>query len=1061
MSSYLPLSSSPDFSDIEKQVLLYWNQHHFFEKSVEQHNNDHEYVFYDGPPFANGLPHYGHLLTGYIKDADARYRTMIGHKVERRFGWDCHGLPAEMATEKELGISGRIAITDFGIEKFNAHCQQSVLKYTQEWEQYVTRQARWVQFKNSYKTMDKSYMESVMWAFQELYKKGLIYQDVRVMPYSWACETPLSNFETRMDNAYRQRQDKAVTVAFKLQKLESDHPLGSGPVVILAWTTTPWTLPSNLALAVNPTLEYSIIDQDGVAYILSTQALAKYKNELHIDESTAYPTIPGHQLVDLSYLPLFPYFNNHAHAFRILAGDFVTDTDGTGIVHMAPGFGEDDFQLCRQHQIDVVCPVDNAGLFTTEIADFAGRHVFDANDDIIRYLKEHKSWIKTESYLHNYPHCWRTDTPLIYKAVPSWYVKVTAIKDRMVELNHTINWIPGHVRDGLFGKWLENARDWSISRNRFWGTPIPVWLSTDPLHPRIDVYGSIAELERDFGVTIADLHKPFIDQLTRPNPDDPTGKSMMVRVPDVFDCWFESGSMPFAQAHYPFENKEWFDAHFPADFIVEYAAQTRGWFYTLMVLGTALFDKPPFKHCICHGVILDEKGQKLSKRLNNYADPMEIFATHGADALRWLMLSSPVMRGQELLIDKEGRMVRDTLRLSIKPLWNAVHFFTLYANADAIQVQANHPLSTDLMDRYILAKLRDLTNSCRTGLDQYDYPYVTENITQFLDILNNWYIRRSRERFWKATHDRDKESAYETLFTTLHTLCRLLAPLLPLTTEAIFQALQPDESWKGQSVHLSSYPPLYEMGSDHILIQEMDLVREVCNAALSIRHQANRRVRLPLATLTVAGSDALTIKHHEQLIADEVNVKQVVFTSDIAQLATYKLQLHFPILGKRLPHKIKSLIPASKKGEWSLNENGQLLLANEILQPDEYNLVLETSNPETCQPLASQKMVVALDIAITDSLRREGIARDMVRLIQQSRKEAELYITDRIELAISSDNEKIIDAITHYRDFIQEQTLALQCYINVPNLWPTETHRYTQEEVLEDGKVALILRLAS
>lgn len=793
---YKHVDGNPDFADLEQKVLKNWQEINVFQQSVDDRDatnskgENNEFVFYDGPPFANGLPHYGHLLTGYVKDIFARYQTMKGKKVERKFGWDCHGLPAEMGSEKELNVSGRIAIKEYGIGNFNDHCRKSVMKYANEWEDYVDRQARWVDFEGGYKTMDTSYMESVIWAFKQLHNKGLMYESMRVMPYSWACETPLSNFETRMDNSYRERADKAITVGFKLNTAPEGAPQAN-EYRLMAWTTTPWTLPSNLATAVHPELDYACVIKENVCYILGQFATATYAKELGLDDESSYVTIKGAALAGLNYTPLFSYFAEHPNSFVVLAADFVEEGEGTGIVHLAPGFGEDDQVVCADAGIQLLCPVDSGGKFTKQVSDYQGLQVFEANDPIIIKLKEQGDWIKTEQYLHNYPHCWRTDTPLIYKAVPSWYVEVTKFKDRMVELNQEINWIPGHVKDGLFGKWLENARDWSISRNRFWGCPVPVWRSDDPDYPRIDVYGSIEELERDFGVEVKDLHRPFIDTLTRPNPDDPTGKSKMVRVEDVLDCWFESGSMPYAQAHYPFENKEWFENHFPADFIVEYVAQTRGWFYTLMVLSTALFDRPPFLNCICHGVVLAADGQKLSKRLKNYPDPWEVFDEYGSDAMRWYMMSSPIMRGGELLIDKEGKAVRDTLRLVIKPLWNAYNFFILYANSDGIKAEYRTD-SQHVMDRYILSKIKEMVNIVEQSMDAYDTPAACQAIEAFIEVLNNWYIRRNRPRFWKTEKDEDKQAAYDTIYTVLHILCQTASPLLPLVTESIYQGLQPN-----------------------------------------------------------------------------------------------------------------------------------------------------------------------------------------------------------------------------------------------------------------------------
>lgn len=1026
---YPDVKSSVSFPEIEEEVLKYWQENNIFNKSVETRkakigNQNNEFIFYDGPPFANGLPHYGHLLTGFIKDVFARYQTTKGKKVERRFGWDCHGLPAEMGAEKELGFSGRIAISEYGIDKFNNHCRLSVMKYSSDWEKYVNRQARWVDFNNSYKTMDKNYMESVLWAFKELFNKGLIYESMRVMPYSWACETPLSNFETRLDNSYRQRTDKAVTVSFVLTDKPKNAPDGFTEYRILAWTTTPWTLPSNLALAVNSDFNYVFVPKGDICYIIASFALNHYAKELNIENGNIdFKTVKGKELAGLKYTPIFDYFKNHPNSFRILTGDFVVEGDGTGVVHMAPGFGEDDQILCQQEGIELVCPVDNAGKFTAEISDFAGMQVFEANDPIIIKLKNQGNWLKTEQYIHNYPHCWRTDTPLIYKAVPSWYVKVTEFKDRMVGLNQQINWIPGNVKDGLFGKWLENARDWSISRNRFWGTPIPVWRSNDPKYPRIDVYGSCEELEKDFGVKIEDLHKPFIDGLTRPNPDDPTGKSMMIRVEDVFDCWFESGSMPYGQAHYPFENKEWFENHFPADFIVEYSAQTRGWFYTLMVLSTALFDRPPFLNCICHGVILDSTGQKLSKRLNNYADPLELFDKYGSDALRVTMLSSNVVKGQELLIDKDGKMVFDSLRLFIKPIWNAYHFFCLYANLDGIKAKYDI-LSSNILDRYILSKLKIAVGRIENSMDQFDTVEAYTAITDFFEVLNNWYIRRSRSRFWKAEQDEDKLSAYNTLYTCLEVMTKAMSSLLPLISENIYRSLT-----SGLSVHLEDFPNVDRIKIEENLVKAMDQVLDICNAALFIRSEENIRIRQPLSKLLVhlEGIDEGTydnyIKHFEDLIKDEVNIKSIIYQEDVKEYADLKLSINFPLLGKRLPEKMKEIIAATKSGNW--HEAGKKLFVSGIeLLSEEYTLVMESKKGiKGVKALSNSIGLVKLDLEITKDLEEEGIARDLVRFIQQTRKEAGFEVSDRIKLNVKSDFD-LGTVLVNYGPFITEQTLS-------------------------------------
>ncbi|MCC7260824.1 MAG: isoleucine--tRNA ligase [Alphaproteobacteria bacterium] len=1048
---YPDVDANPNFPAIEKQVLEFWDKEQVFEKSVhdrkaKKDGKNNEFIFYDGPPFANGLPHYGHLLTGFVKDLVARYQTMKGKRVERRFGWDCHGLPAEMGAEKELGISGRAKITEYGIGKFNEFCRTSVMKYTQEWRDYVTRQARWVDFDNDYKTMDKNFMESVLWAFKQLYDKGWVYEAYRVMPYSWAAETPLSNFETKLDNSYRDRTDKAVYVGFEL---DSRHPLWPAGYTyyLVAWTTTPWTLPSNLGLAVSTKCNYAIHYIGKKAYIFADSANAALNPVLAklLEEETgiedAIPEIriieEGSELLGRTYKPLFPYFKDHPKSFRIIDGSsFIEEGSGTGVVHMAPGFGEDDQRACEDAGISVVCPVDEKGCYTDELFDIPGlslkglnvledtRKASDepyddkqlakyglANLRIVDYLKKQGSLIKQEDYTHSYPHCWRTDKPLIYRAMPSWYVKVTAFRDRAAELNKQINWIPEHIRDGQMGHMLATAPDWSISRNRFWGTPIPVWRSPSG---KIKVFGSIAELEAASGQKINDLHRPYIDEIVIKE-----GGEEYHRVTDVFDCWFESGSMPFAQVHYPFENKEWFETHFPADFITEYVGQTRGWFNTLIILATALFEKPAFQNCICHGVVLDaETGLKYSKRLKNYKDPMEVIDQFGADALRWLMIASPVMRGQDLMVDPEGKFIRDVVRLHIKPIWNAYNFFTLYANADGVKAKL-HYKSVNLMDRYILAKCREAVEKMGQGLDAYDTPTACGALSDFFEVLNNWYIRRNKERFWKAEHDADKQTAYDTLYTVLHTMCRAASPLLPLTAEAVYRGLTGGK----ESVHLADWPDVFGMAVEKHLITEMDRVRDVCNTALSVRNAVNIRVRQPLQSMTSYGFAALPAEF-DDIIRDEINVKQVVWESDITAVAERKLKLNNQILGKRLPEKMKQIIPASKQGQWELKGGGAPFICGELLLPGEYELNLDPKpGVQGAAALSTNDALVVLDLTLTPELEREGIARDMVRMIQQARKDAGLDVSDRIALTLEVP-EKLSGAVVQYGDYIKEQTLA-------------------------------------
>ena len=1006
-----------DFPAMEERALARWADEGTFPASVEARPAEAEYVFYDGPPFANGLPHHGHLLTGYVKDVVPRYQTMRGHRVDRRFGWDCHGLPAEMEAVKDLPVSGRADIIEYGIERFNAACRESVLRYTSEWEKTVTRQARWVDFENDYKTMDLSYMESVMWAFKQLWDKGLVYEAFQVMPYSWGAETPLSNFEIRLDDATRPRQDPAITVAFDLDPADGDP----GPMRILAWTTTPWTLPSNLALAVGPDVSYSLRrDADGTVYVLGAEALARYEDQL--SDTTEVGACTGNDLVGRTYRPLFDFFDDRTDAFRVLGADFVDASDGTGAVHMAPGFGEDDQEVCEAAGIPIgrVVPVDDRGRFTDEVGLWAGQNVFDANSEIIRHLKEAGRVVRHDTYEHNYPHCWRTDTPIIYKAISSWFVKVTDLRERLLATNQQINWVPNHVRDGRFGMWLDGVRDWSISRNRFWGSPIPVWRSDDPKYPRVDVYGSLDEIHRDFGIRPDDLHRPFIDELTRPNPDDPTGRSTMHRVPEVLDCWFESGSMPFAQVHYPFENREWFEEHFPADFIVEYSNQTRGWFYTLHVLAGALFDLPSFENVICHGILLAEAGTKLSKKLRNYTEPTAIFDNQGSDALRWYLMSSAIVRGGDLRISDDG--IDDVVRQVLLPIWSAYGFFTLYANVDGHRAEMRYD-SPRLLDRYLLAKTRLLVEAVQDHMEAYDLSGAAHEIQAFIDALNNWYIRRSRDRFWAKTataNDADKRDAYDTLYTVLITFSRVAAPFLPLVMEEIHGGLT-----GGQSVHLADWPDLDDLPSDPALVARMDRIRDVASTALRLREEHGLRVRLPLSRLTVAGVNSETLVDLVDLLVDEVNVRSVELTDDLEGHARLVLQPDGRALGPRLGGDVQAVFAAARSGDYRRNDDGTVTVAGQVLVPGEFDLGVESPDGVTAAALSSGDAVVVLDTEVTDDLTREGLARDVVRQVQQARRDAGLVVTDRIRLVLDGD-EDLMEAIRAHETHVAGQVLAVE-----------------------------------
>ncbi|MGV9415126.1 isoleucine--tRNA ligase [Nocardia sp. NPDC003693] len=1005
------------FPELEQRVLAYWAADDTFRASIENRSDAAEFVFYDGPPFANGLPHYGHLLTGYVKDLIPRFQTMRGKKVERRFGWDTHGLPAEIEAEKQLGITDKSQIDAMGLAEFNAACKSSVLRYTGEWRNYVTRQARWVDFDNDYKTLDLDFMESVLWAFKSLYDKGLIYQGFRVLPYSWYEQTPLSNQEARLDDSYRMRQDPAVTVDMALH-VPAEHPLAAlDGANALIWTTTPWTLPSNLAIAVHPDVTYvHLRAKDGKRYVLAAERVSHYAREFG-EEADGFEVLSEHAgaaLAGLTYRPPFDFFLGHPNAHRVLEADYVTTDSGTGIVHLAPAFGEEDMDVATANGIEIVQPLDAGGKFTSMVPPYQGLMVFDANPVIIKDLKAAGKLLRHETIEHSYPHSWRSGQPLIYMAVPSWFVAVTKFRDRALELNKEITWVPEHLRDGQFGKWLENARDWNISRNRFWGAPIPVWISDDPAYPRVDVYGSLDALERDFGVRPQDLHRPGIDELVRPNPDDPTGKSMMRRVPEVLDCWFESGSMPYAQVHYPFENKEWFEgngddkaAHSPGDFIVEYNGQTKGWFYNLHVLSTALFDRPAFKSVVAHGIVLGDDGLKMSKSKGNYPDVNEVFDRDGADAMRWFLMASPILRGGNLIVTERG--IREGVSHALRPLWNAWTFLGLYASEPGTW----RTDSAHVLDRYILAKLAATRDIMTDALEVFDIATAAEELRSFADALTNWYVRRSRSRFWEE--DRD---AIDTLHTVLEVVTRLAAPLLPLITEVIWRGLT-----GGRSVHLTDWPSASELPADPELVAAMDEVRVVCSTVLGQRKAQNLRVRLPLSEVTVAAEDAERLRPFAELIADEVNVKKVDLTTDVASHGRFELVVNARAAGPRLGKQVQTVIKAVKAGEWSESADGVVTAAGIALLPEEYTQRLVAAEPDSTAALPGNAGLVVLNSVVTEELEAEGWARDLIRDLQETRKSQGLDVSDRISVVLEVPAERLAWAQTH-RDLIAGEILA-------------------------------------
>ncbi|WP_151549169.1 MULTISPECIES: isoleucine--tRNA ligase [Corynebacterium] len=1008
---------SSRFPDMEKNVLDYWKNDRTFHASVEQREGAKEFVFYDGPPFANGLPHYGHLLTGYVKDIVPRFQTMKGKKVDRVFGWDCHGLPAELEAEKQLGITDKGEIEDMGLAKFNEYCGTSVLQYTEEWKEYVTRQARWVDFDNGYKTMDLNYMESIMWAFKTLYEKGLIYQGFRVLPYSWAEHTPLSNQETRLDDSYKMRQDPTLTVTFPITAAHGDANPELVGTQALAWTTTPWTLPSNLALAVHPDVTYlrvrvgddGLEEFRGADFLIAENLLGQYTKELG-ENHEIVSTHPGNELVGLSYEPIFPHFKDHPNAFQILGADYVTTEDGTGIVHQAPAFGEDDMNTCSANGIDVVIPVDMDGKFTNAVPEYEGQLVFDANKHIIKDLKAAKRVLRHQTIEHSYPHSWRSGEPLIYMALPSWFIEVTKIRDRMVELNHDqIRWVPEHIRDGQFGKWLEGARDWNISRNRYWGSPIPVWVSDNDEYPRVDVYGSLDELERDFGTRPTSLHRPYIDELARPNPDDPTGQSTMRRVPEVLDCWFESGSMPFAQKHYPFENKEWFDTHNPADFIVEYSGQSRGWFYTMHVIATALWDKAGYSNVVAHGIVLGSDGLKMSKSKGNYPNVNEVFDRDGSDAMRWFLMSSPILRGGNLIVTEQG--IREGVRQALLPMWNAYSFLQLYSSTSA----RFDTSSSNVLDRYILAKTGDLVEAVDKALDDLDIATACDEVRWFCDALTNWYVRRSRDRFWAG--DQEFPEAFNTLYTVLETLTRVAAPLLPMATEVIYRGLTGE-----RSVHLTDFPDASQFPRDEKLVQAMDEVRMVVSATSSVRKSHKLRNRLPLPKLTVAVPHAERLEPFADIIRDEVNVKEVELTDDVDAVGRFEVVVNARVAGPRLGKDVQKAIKAVKAGNYS--RSGDTVVADGVeLQPGEFTEKLVADNPESTNQIAGMEGLVVLDMTLTEDLEAEGWANDVIRGIQDARKAAEFEVSDRITAVLSVPEDKL-EWATKHKDTIAGEVLC-------------------------------------
>lgn len=998
--------SSESFPQREEKILRFWREGRIFEKSIEGRRKGPLFSFYDGPPFATGLPHYGHLLAGTIKDVVPRYKTMKGFCVPRRFGWDCHGLPIENEIEKTKELSGAGAIEAFGIGKFNEECRGIVLRYTGEWKKTVERMGRWVDMESAFRTMDLPFMESVWWVFKQLFDQGLVYEGFKVMPFSTKLGTPLSNFEANLN--YQEVDDPSLVVAFEEEGKENTY--------FLAWTTTPWTLPSNLALMVGPEIDYVQVKSGGKKYWLAeARVMSHFKEGVEVVERKK-----GRDLAGKKYKPLFPFFVDR-NAFRVILEEAVSIEDGTGIVHSAPAFGEMDFYACKREGIELVCPVDSNGRFTAEVPPWAGILVKDADKDIAKELKRKGALFYQGTVRHRYPFCWRSDTPLIYKTVRTWFVAVEKIKDRLLEANQEIYWMPNHIKEGRFGKWLENARDWAISRNRYWGTPIPLWRGE---RGDLIALGSTAELEKLTGKKIEDLHRHHIDFLTFKK-----GGQTFHRIPEVFDCWFESGSMPYAQSHYPFENKQKFQESFPADFIAEGIDQTRAWFYTLTVLSAALFKKPAFKNVIVNGIILAEDGNKMSKRLKNYPDPEKVIEKFGADAIRLYMLHSPAVKAEDMRFSEKG--VEHILRQVLIPFWNAFVFLSTYAK---IYKWKPEPLSRPphaLIDRWILSLTQKLIRDVEEGMEAYDLNKAVEPFVGFVDQLTNWYIRRSRGRFWADADTPDRREAFAALYAVLLQLVRVAAPFIPFLAEAIYRELRTKDL--PESVHLSDFPNYNSAQRNEELEREVKAAQAAVSLGHSLRKEYKLKVRQPLkrAHLISSNGELLhSLEKQMQLIADELNVKEVKLHSNEAEFVQWTAKPNFSILGK----KIGKLMPEAQKAIQQFDRKQiqrlasghplNLELRGEPFQLEPADVQIERKVKEGLAAGNEGELTVALDTALDEELLQEGLARELVNKINTMRREMGFEVTDRIRLKIET-TPRVRACLAKYEPYVAGEVLAI------------------------------------
>ncbi len=1013
---FTPVRSDVNLPRQEEEILRFWDERRIFEKSLKKDVGPEvkPYRFYDGPPFATGLPHYGHILAGSIKDIVPRYWTMKGYSVPRRFGWDCHGLPVEYEINKSLKLDSRKAILEYGVDKYNAACRSIVQRYSNEWKTTVRRTGRWIDMENAYFTMSVEFMQSVWWVFQELWKKGLIYEGHKVVPYSTGVSTALSNFEANLN--YKQVQDPAVTVTFPVD--------GQPGVSILAWTTTPWTLPSNLGLAVHRDTDYVRVKElsSGNQYILA-QALLPSVFKDPAKDVEVLETVKGEKLIGLTYTPIFDYFASKKAegAFRVIHSDHVTTESGTGVVHMAPAFGEEDYQACKAAGLPFVCPVDDDGMFTSEVPDHQGKRVKEADKDLIAQLKQKGRLFRHDTITHSYPFCWRSDTPLIYRAVSSWFVAVEKIKERLIANNQTTHWVPEHLRDGRFGNWLENARDWAISRNRFWGTPIPVWRNAEG---EMLCIGSREELERLSGKKVNDLHMEFVDQIEIPSP---TGKSPLKRVSEVLDCWFESGSMPYAQWGYPFQNEKEFKSTYPADFIAEGLDQTRGWFYTLMVIGTALYDQAAFKNVVVNGLVLAEDGKKMSKSLKNYPDPNELLDKHGADALRLYMIDSPVVKAQELKFSETG--VVDVVRRILLRWWNSYAFFINYANIDDFRPKGGARQSPNLLDQWILSRLNTLIANTEAEMAAYRLYNVVPQLLQFVDDLTNTYIRFNRSHFWADGMPEDKRYAYETLYEVLLSLSKLMAPFAPFLAESTYQNLARVLSDARESVHLETFPV-----SDAALIRpELEEAVRAMDALVQMgrnqREKIKVRAKIPLQKLTVIQREKRVLenlKRFEPYFRDELNVREIIYAHNEDDFVQITAKPNFPVLGKRVGPKMKAVAAGIQKlglaDLLKLEQGGSVQVEGEEITLSDLQVVRA---PKGNRPDLAVGSVVSIEMdpTVTDEQVKEGLAREIVRKVQAARKAADFQLDDTIALELACAG-ALHEAAEAHQEMICRETLT-------------------------------------